>query len=46
MSPAAASPFAAPNMSLIVAQLRQLHGKGILTDSEYQARRAEIISQL
>ncbi len=29
-----------------LAQLRQLHDKGILTDSEYQARRAEIIGQI
>jgi hypothetical protein len=29
-----------------LAQLKQLHDKGILTESEYQAKRAEIISQL
>lgn len=29
-----------------LAQLKQLHDKGILTEPEYQAKRAEIISQL
>lgn len=29
-----------------LAQLKELHDKGILTESEYQAKRAEIISQL